>query len=310
MSLAPIVLFTYNRLEETKQTVIALQANFLADESELFIFSDAAKSNTGFEKIKEVRSYLKTIKGFKNVTIFEAQENKGLANSIIDGVSQILKQYETVIVVEDDLVSSPNFLDFMNQGLSFYQDDKIIQSVNGFSPLINHQTSDVYFQTRPFPWGWATWKDRWNKDVFDKKAIKLKLNDEVLKDFKKSCGNDISKMLLDSIRNINDSWYVRWSFYHFTNGKKSVYPKFSLIDNVGFGSDGTHCKTINSYKFKLLNKVTRNFHFINYKNLNKKITKEFLNYFSAYHKIKIRFEHLLTSQGRKALKHDFKEKFL
>ena len=110
MSLSPIVLFVYNRLDHTKQTIESLQKNELANESELFIYSDAPKNETALEKVKEVRKYIKTITGFKKITIIERDKNWGLANSIIDGVTKIVNEYEKIIVMEDDLITSPFFL--------------------------------------------------------------------------------------------------------------------------------------------------------------------------------------------------------
>lgn len=136
-NLAPIVLFTYKRLNTLKQTIESLQQNYLATESDLYIFSDAAKGIEDKESVDSVRNYIKTIKGFKSVTITESEVNKGLATSIIEGVSQILKTHETVIVLEDDLVSTNNFLDFMNESLTKYEDETAIFSISGFSFNLN-----------------------------------------------------------------------------------------------------------------------------------------------------------------------------
>ena len=310
-TLAPICLFTYNRLDETKQTVEALQQNHLAPESELFIFSDGPKNEKAKSKIDEVRAFLKTIDGFKKVTIFEAEINKGLANSIIDGVTQIIQQYGKVIVLEDDLITAPNFLDFMNQALDFYNYDSNIQTVNGFSLSIDSNTNDVYFQIRPFPWGWATWSNRWDKQIFAKTDIKAKINDnpELLKSFKIKCGNDISNMLLGSISGVNDSWYVRWTFSHYINNKVSVYPKKSLVANIGFGTQGTHCIGVNTYIYSLWDKHKINFELFKFQKLDKQLVGEFLKYFTITHKIKVRIGYLFSSSGREILKLDIKEKF-
>lgn len=165
-NLAPIVLFTYKRLNTLKQTIESLQQNYLATESDLYIFSDAAKGIEDKESVDSVRNYIKTIKGFKSVTITESEVNKGLATSIIEGVSQILKTHETVIVLEDDLVSTNNFLDFMNESLTKYEDETAIFSISGFSFNLNLEKKyfyDVYFLNRGWSWGWATWRDRWEK---------------------------------------------------------------------------------------------------------------------------------------------------
>lgn len=121
---APIVLFTFKRLDTLFQTVEALQNNRLSINSDLIIFSDAGRNEEEKIAVAAVREYINTISGFRSVTINVAANNKGLAKSIIDGVSSILEQYETVIVLEDDLVISPNFLEYMNQALTFYRDEK------------------------------------------------------------------------------------------------------------------------------------------------------------------------------------------
>jgi hypothetical protein len=169
--LAPICLFTYNRLAETELTVMALKNNYLAEYSDLIIFSDSAKSEEQVQSVLEIRRFIKEITGFKTVQIIESKVNKGLANSIISGVNQIFKEYEKVIVMEDDLETHPNFLNFMNNSLEFYSHDKNIQSINGFSPHVKKSDKNVYFQQRPFPWGWATWNDRWSPNIFEKKEL-------------------------------------------------------------------------------------------------------------------------------------------
>ena len=156
-----ICLFTYNRAFETRQTIEALKLNFLAPFSQLFIFSDGPKNESDAEKVGEVRNYIRSIDGFKTVEIIESTINKGLANSIIEGVTQIIDKYEKVIVLEDDLVTTPNFLDFMNQALCFYNGKNNIFSISGFTmdlPSLAACKQDFYFSQRVSSWGWATWK--------------------------------------------------------------------------------------------------------------------------------------------------------
>jgi hypothetical protein len=163
--LAPICLFVYKRLSETRQTVESLQKNFLAGESGLFIFSDGYKNENDIDKINQVREYIKTISGFKKITLFESPINKGLANSIIAGVTQIIEQYGKVIVLEDDLIATTNFLDFMNQALNYYAQQGKIFSIACFSHKIKYPPDynyNVFLQGRPTSWGWATWLNRWN----------------------------------------------------------------------------------------------------------------------------------------------------
>jgi hypothetical protein len=306
--IAPICLFTYNRLSETQQTIEALKCNYLAAESELYIFSDGAKNEQIDAKVEGVRNYLHCITGFKSVNLIESNKNKGLANSIIDGVTMILEKYDSIIVVEDDLISSIYFLDFMNQALDFYQNEENIQSINGYSMSLIDKSNDIYFQIRPGSWGWATWKDRWKPEIFNKENLKIEINlrKSILKKFKIKCGNDMPKMLLDSINNKNDSWYVRWVFDHFRNNHFSVFPTYSYIQNIGFNIEGTHCKGINTYTSELIQVDKSAIKFLDFKTPEKKITKEFLNYFSLRHKLRIRLELMKSKAGRNRVFHEIK----
>jgi hypothetical protein len=303
ISLAPICLFTYNRLYETRQTVEALQRNYLASESDLSIFSDGSKNEHDKLKVDALRKYLQTITGFKSVLIIESPENKGLANSIINGVTQTLQHSEKVIVLEDDLVTTANFLNFMNQALDYYQEEQNVQSISGYALMLKDKSNEVYFQTRPGSWGWATWRNRWRTEIFDKERIKAVINSDIslLKQFKQKSGADMPKMLLRSVSNKNDSWYVRWAFDHFRKNTYSVFPAYSYIQNIGFHTEGTHCKGINSYRSELIDDQITNTSFTSFQIPNQAISKEFQNYFTTRHKILVRLKLLKNSEGRKQL---------
>ena len=293
MITAPIVLFVYNRLDLTKQTVEALQKNELANNSHLFIFSDAAKDKNIELKVNRVREYIKNINGFKKVTIFERKENWGLANSIINGVTKIVNEYGKVIVLEDDLVTSPYFLRFMNEALEMYKDEAKIASIHGYIYPIKN-LPETFFIKGADCWGWATWKDKWS--IFESNGKKLlneirKKNLEREIDFNDSY--DYIKMLKDQIKGKNNSWAVRWYISVFLQDMITLYPGQSYVQNIGFDNDATHCKGKTDFfnvnlnnKFKLLKinpnedpfsrkKIENFFNSINtsiYKRLKSKIT--------------------------------------
>jgi GT2 family glycosyltransferase len=163
-NLAPIILFVYNRSEHTRQTVEYFSKNSLAESSKLFIFSDGPKNEKDKQKVSEVRKYLKSIQSFSEIKIVEREKNLGLANSVISGVNQIFKSYDKAIVLEDDIISSPSFLSFMNDALDFYKEDKRIFSVSGYPypvKIPDSYSKDVFIAHRASSWGWGTWKDRW-----------------------------------------------------------------------------------------------------------------------------------------------------
>lgn len=289
--LAPICLFTYNRLEETKHTVEALKNNYLANKVDLFIFSDGPKSENEISKIEGVREYIKRIDGFRSVTIIESKENKGLANSIIDGVTEIINKFGKIIVLEDDLVTSTNFLDFMNQALDFYQTNNLVHSISGYSPNLKSTKNlefDNYFARRASSWGWATWKDRWEKTDWEVKDLnKFRYNPLQRYRFNRG-GSDLSRMLINQQNGKIDSWAIRWCYAQFKDKQLTVFPKISKVNNIGIGKNSTHTKKGKRFFSSLDESRKIVFKFNSNIILENIIDKELRNFFSLTARIKNR----------------------
>lgn len=243
----PVALFVYKRLEHTKQTLESLVANTLSAETDLFIFSDAEKTVTEKEDVACVRQYIHQAnwkKKFRQVTITEAENHKGLAHSIIDGVTQIIEEYGRIIVLEDDLVVSKTFLEYMNNALDFYENSENVWSVSGYSlPLksLRNYSHDVYYGYRGCSWGWGSWKDRWEKVDWDVTCYSDFIRDSKwIKKFNRG-GNDLTPMLKRQMKGELDSWAIRWCFAESNMNMITVYPKDSLVENRGRDRSGTHC---------------------------------------------------------------------
>jgi len=238
---SPIVIFTYRR--DITDVINALLKNELSKESNLYIFSDGYKNDIDKKDVVAVRKIFQNIKGFKSVKVYESKINKGLANSIIDGVNFILNKYNSIIVMEDDLIVADNFLEYMNEGLEFYEKQSNIWSISGYSPklpCLEDYDKDVYLTMRASSWGWATWKNRWNsidwkiKDWDSFKRNKIEINE-----FNKN-GNDMFKMLELQMLGKIDSWAIRWCYNQFMQKKYTIYPTKSKLVNIGFDNKGTH----------------------------------------------------------------------
>lgn len=247
---APICLFTFNRIGVLKKTVEALKANYLASKSILYIFSDGPRSNEEFTKVMEVRDFLKSINGFEKIIIKESRNNMGLAHSIISGVSNVIKKHEKVIVLEDDLVTTSNFLDFMNQALDFYIADDSVFSISGYSlnlkSLKNHK-KDFYFGKRASSWGWATWKKDWLSVDWEVKMFTNFKKSKQLKRAFNNGGSDMTSMLNAQMKGKIDSWAIRFCFQQFLNQQACVFPTISKVQSLGFSKEATH--TTGSTKF-------------------------------------------------------------
>jgi len=241
--LAPIVLFVYNRPLHTSQTLEALRRNKLSNKSILYIFSDGAKTSRDKSAVDDVRNYIKNINGFSDVVIRQRKENYGLAKSVIEGISEILDNNNKVIVLEDDIETSPKFLEFMNNSLEFYKEISSVYSISGYSfpVLISPKyDQDIYFLRRSSSWGWATWKDRWEQALWDNSFFKKKISDNITrKDFNIG-GSDLTPMLVKQVNNKIDSWAIRWTFTHYLNNGNCVFPVKSLVKNIGTDATGTN----------------------------------------------------------------------
>ena len=248
METAPIALFAYNRLSHLQRTVEALQRNELADNSELFCFSDGAKCETDQEKVLAVRKYIHSIPTFKKVTIIEREKNLGLAQSIISGVDEIVNAYGQIIVLEDDMVTSPFFLQYMNDALRFYRDEEQVISVHGYMYPVKAKLPETFFLKGADCWGWGTWKRGWQ--LFEADGQKLldslkAMNLSRQFDFDGSYA--YTEMLEEQVTGKNDSWAIRWYASAFLNGKLTLYPGKSLLANTGLDESGTHCGLTNLF---------------------------------------------------------------
>lgn len=299
---APVVLFVYNRLDHTKKVIESLSKNVLADQTDLYVFSDAAKSENGLEKVNEVRKYIRREdwrESFQKVTVVEAEQNKGLARSIIGGVTGILKEYGKVITIEDDLVLSPFFLQYMNGALDYYQDVPDIWSISGYSfPMrsLKKYPHDVFYSYRGCSWGWATWLDRWEKTDWEVRDYpKLMLDKGWQKRFNRG-GADLTGMLSMQMEGKINSWAIRWVFTQSNLNMYTVYPKSSYILNDGCDGSGTHVGNTDEYRTNIQGGVSKcKFERLG---IDRKIAREFWYKYSDTldKKIKRNLKKLLTKK--------------
>lgn len=254
MKLAPIAIFTYKRLEHTRKTIKALQQNNLAQASDVFIYSDGPRNNNDKEKVENIRKYLATVNGFKNINIITRNKNFGLAKSITVGVTELCEKYGRVIILEDDLVTSPFFLIYMNEALDTYKDEEKVMHIAGyFPPVKTKNLPETFFYNQTNCWGWATWQRAWQhynndaKNLFNEITKQNQINefnlDGVRPNFEEQLKNNIS----DKIK----TWAIKWQASVFLENGLSLHPNKSLVQNIGFDSTGDNCKTNKNYQIEL-----------------------------------------------------------
>lgn len=245
---SPIALFVYNRPDHFKRTIDSLIINDLALKSDLIIFSDGAKDITDEKSVQKVREIIKEIQGFKSVKSEQSDINKGLAKSIIYGVTNTVKKFGRIIVLEDDMIVSPYFLNFMNEALDIYEREENVISIHGYIYPVKKQLPETFFLRGADCWGWATWKRGWDFFEEDSNFLIEQIDKSKLqKEFDLGGSVKNYRMLKNQREGKIDSWAIRWHASAFIKNKLTLYPGKSLVKNIGTDGLGTHLGSTNVY---------------------------------------------------------------
>ncbi len=242
--LAPVALFVYKRPLHARMVLDSLRRNPEAVNSDLFVFSDAPKNECSASAVEEVRTLVRDTPGFRSVTVIEQDVNQGVARSIIAGVTKLTGQYGRVVVLEDDVVPSPHFLEFMNGALEQYQNVPEVVSIHAYSYPVRRPLPETFFLRGADCWGWATWERGWK--VFEPDGAKLlaRLSESGKQhEFDMDGSYPYVTMLKNYVLGRNDSWAIRWHASAFLSGLLTLYPGSSLVQNIGTDGSGTHCDT-------------------------------------------------------------------
>lgn len=259
-NLAPIALFVYNRPEHTRRTITYLQKNLLAEESRLFIFSDAPKSDDDKLKVEQVRQLVKETTGFKSVKIISRKDNLGLANSIISGVTQLVSEYGKVIVFEDDLLSSPYTLQYFNEALTRYATEEKVMHIGAYMyELADKKLPQTFFFRAATSWGWATWARAWNYFEEDVDVLLNQFDKHKTDQFSINGTMNFWKQLIGFKAGKNDSWAIRWYASIFLRRGLTLNPSTSFIQNIGNDGSGVHSNRENMYQVHIAKKAVDQF---------------------------------------------------
>ncbi len=243
-SFSPIILFVYNRPEHTQKTLQALIENHYSEKSTIFVFADGPKNDSEIENIKRVRNIVDKLSSqFDQRELVFRNSNLGLANSIITGVNQVFEFHDNAIVLEDDIVTSNFFLQFMNDALRTFKFRKDIMSISGYTFPINipkDYTKHCFIAPRVSSWGWATWKKYWLKVDWDMNNYEEFINNKKQRKEFNLGGDDLVNMLISQRKGKIDSWAIIWTYFHYKTKSYCLYPTKSLAKNIGTDNSGTH----------------------------------------------------------------------
>lgn len=278
-NLAPILLFIYKRPVHTQKVLESLIQNKEAKDSILYVFADGAKDENDSILKYNIETVKDIVNSFQNnflaIELIEREKNWGLANNVIDGISNILNIHQKVIVLEDDIIVSKGFLKYMNSSLINYENNHEVATIQGFQFPINfNKKVNSYFDYAVGCWGWATWKNRW--DFFEPDGQKLWDIINESKQWKKFDINNtypFKELLENQIKIKNDSWAIRWYASLFIKNMINLYPTKSLTINIGNDGSGNHKDKNDTSKFPITDEI--NAEKIEIKLSNKEIRKVF-----------------------------------
>ncbi|SDW45727.1 GNT-I family protein [Lutibacter oricola] len=249
---APVVLFVFNRLDHAKQTIESLKKNKFSDKTDLFIYCDNYLKIKDEEDVRKVKDFVYTVTGFKSISIIEREQNYGLAKSIKEGVSSVIESYGKVIVLEDDIVTSPFFLSYMNKALQIYANEERVMHISGFNyPINNSEFESSYFSSMSACWGWATWKRAWDKFENNIELLENKITEKGKDKFIVSSNFTYWEQLILNKKKKLKTWFIYWYGTIYINNGLCLYPKSTYTQNIGLDGTGTNSQNGNVYYSEL-----------------------------------------------------------
>lgn len=252
-NLSPVLLFVFNRPQHTRRTLAALEKNEFARDSILYIYSDGPRTADDIPMVNKVRAIIREPLHFKEIVFIERKSNYGLAKNIIEGVSEVIQRHGKAIVFEDDLESAPHALRYFNEALSLYEKEEKVMHISGYMYPVEDPSklTESFFFRAISSWGWATWDGAWKHFDPDIHALTKDFNKEKIKRFSIEGKENFWKQVkLYKAGKIN-SWAIRWYLSVFNQDGLSLYPRKSLIQNIGMDGSGTHTDEGDMYKVEL-----------------------------------------------------------
>lgn len=252
-NLAPILIFTYNRPQHTRRMLQALESADLAKDSDVYIYSDGAKNANSIEAVNKVRAIIAEPWQFKNIKIIERERNLGLAQNVISGVTEVIAKYGKVIVLEDDLQISKVGLRYFNNALDVYEKEEKVMEISGYMYPVKEAAKlpDTFFFRVANSWGWATWERAWKKYNPNIDELIADFDKEKIKRFSIDHTENFWKQVKEYKAGKINSWAIRWYLTLFNNNGLALYPRQSMIQNMGTDGSGTHSDADTMYHVEL-----------------------------------------------------------
>ena len=271
----PILFLTYNKVDTTKKV---LNAILKINPKNLIISSDGGKNSLENKEIVELRKYFDKTLNSVSFEKFYNKNNLGCKGNVTNSIDKAFEKHEKLIILEDDTLPSKEFFIYTKKLLKLYKNYDKVNMISGYNYLTKSKISDDFFFSHYTNiWGWATWKNEWERRIeLNKKSLNnfknFNLNDIFHSEFEKNYFMQrFEEVVYDSL----DTWDYGLVFSNFYQKKLSIYPKYNLVKNIGLGhKNATHTNSYYKYLISTpnirLNKFqSKKFKFIEpYINLN------------------------------------------
>lgn len=242
-SLAPIAFFAYKRPIHTRKTLESLIKNELAAKSKIYVFLDGPKNNNDKHLNNKVKEIIKSFSSnFLLMEIKHKKKNVGLANNIVDGINQVFNKHKKIIVLEDDIEVSKVFLNYMNDALMKYENEKKVWHISAYiQPFDYTGKKSRFFWKYMNCWGWGTWKNRWEYYFKDPLYLINNFSSEAIRSFNlDGLIQDWDQVILNHNKKI-DTWAIFWYATIFIKQGLCLNPINSLTRNIGHDKTGENC---------------------------------------------------------------------
>ena len=238
-----IAVFCYKRAAKLKVSVEALLKNPECADMEIIFFSDGAKSEKDLPGVAATRAYIDSLTGFRKIHKHFREKNLSTGPNFQQGITFLCEHYDQFIVIEDDLVVTPNYIRFMLDSLAFYKNEKSVFTISGFAFELNKASYeyDTIIHKRFSCYGWASWSDRVRNVIWDKDKLTAIM--KTSPDFKSRLdkeGMDLYRILKKQLNGSISTWDIQMQVHVAENQLRVVYPVISKTANIGFDNESTN----------------------------------------------------------------------
>ena len=220
----------------------------------LFLVQDGAREGnvSDAERILQCRRIVENIDWECEVHKDYSERNLGCGIRPQSGITWVLSQVDSTIILEDDCVPDLSFFAYCDELLERYAHDERICYISGLNHFEEWDFggSSYGFTKGGAIWGWATWRRAWMRYDYEINKIQDKY---IQKQIMHAVSGEVSRVSswIETNKKVTEDvrlsyWDVQWGFTKYAQNQLVIVPKNNLINNIGVGMDSTHAHFVES----------------------------------------------------------------